>query len=180
MAALRRMASSHAMSLSGDEKALGKFNVGYLQLLYDGLDRAARLLAQVRAIVAPAVDTRVSSSAMLSYATAPPFLTGILVGFLVALLFSKSARAFLANWLLVGVFLLVILGVLGLLAWFLYPLVEPAISNYQHVRKENPQEFYAYLKIVGIFAIVPMAYYLWDHRRRRKLANLIENARKVR
>jgi len=117
---------------------------------------------------------------MLSYATAPPFLTGVLVGFLVALLFSKSAREFLANWLLVGVFLLVILGVLGLLAWFLYPMVEPAISRYEQVRKVNPQAFYAYLKIVGTLAILPMAYYLWDHRRRRKLANLIENARRVR
>jgi len=168
------------MSPSGDEKALGKFAVGDLRLLSAGLDCATRLPTQVRAIVAAAVDTRVSSSAMLSYATAPPFLTGVLVGFLVALLFSKSAREFLANWLLVGVFLLVILGVLGLLAWFLYPMVEPAISRYEQVRKVNPQAFYAYLKIVGTLAIAPMAYYLWDHRRRRKLANLIENARRVR
>lgn len=59
-------------------------------------------------------------------------------------------------------------------------MVEPAISNYARVRTENPQGLYAYLKIVGIFALAPMAYYLWDHRRRRKLADLIENARKVR
>ena len=102
------------------------------------------------------------------------------MGFLVALLFSKSAREFLAHGLLVGVFLLVMVGVFGLLAWFLYPLVEPAISNYARVGSVNPQELYAYLKFVGLFALAPMAYYLWDHRRRRKLADLIENARKVR
>jgi len=109
-----------------------------------------------------------------------PFLAGVVVGFLLALLFSKSAREFLASWFLVGVFLLVISGVAGLLAWFLYPVVEPAVTNYERVIKENPEVVYTYLKIAGILAIMAIAYYLWDWRRRRKLADLIENARKVR
>ena len=117
---------------------------------------------------------------MPSYATATPFLVGVVVGFLLALLFSKSAREFIASWFLVGVFLLVISGVLGLLAWFLYPAIEQAISNYERVSKENPEMVTVYLKIAGIFALTVIAYYLWDWRRKRKLADLIENARRVR
>ena len=117
---------------------------------------------------------------MPSYATATPFLVGVVVGFLLALLFSKSAREFLASWFLVGVFLLVISGVLGLLAWFLYPAIEQAISNYERVSKENPEVVTVYLKIAGIFALAVIAYYLWDWRRKRKLADLIENARRAR
>ena len=117
---------------------------------------------------------------MLSYATATPFLGGVAVGFLLALLFSKSAREFLASWFLVGVFLLVILGVFGLLAWFLIPTVEQAISNYERIIKEHPEVVTVYLQIAGIFGILAIAYYLWDWRRKRKLADLIENARRVR
>lgn len=117
---------------------------------------------------------------MPSYATATPFLVGVAVGFLLALLFSKSARVFLASWFLVGVFLLVIVGIFGLLAWFLSPVVEQAISNVERVSKENPEVVYVYLKIAGIFTLIAIAYYLWDWRKRRKLAELIENARRVR
>jgi len=108
------------------------------------------------------------------------FSGGLAVGFLLALLFSKSAREFLASWFLVGVFLLVILGVLGLLAWFLLPQVEQAISNYERIGKEHPEVVTVSLQIAGIFGILAIAYYLWDWRRRRKLADLIEHARKVR
>jgi len=117
---------------------------------------------------------------MLSYSTATPFLVGVAVGFLLALLFSKSAREFLASWFLVGVFLLVILGVFGLLAWFLLPAVEQAISDYERISKEHPEVVAVYLQIAGIFGILAIAYYLWDWRRRRKLADLIEHARRVR
>ena len=117
---------------------------------------------------------------MLSYATAPTFLGGLTVGFLLALLFSKSAREFLASWFLVGVFLLVILGVFGLLAWFLLPQVEQAVSNYERISKEHPEVVHVYLQLAGIFGILAIAYYLWDWRRKRKLADLIEHARKVR